>query len=124
MSLLKIVKKGEGKPVTGTTPAAGKTSAKLLIVTKEFSIVMSESEPGTEFPMHKHGTEHVVIYQLAGKGEQKLEDGTRLSVGPGDIWHELPGLVHRFKNVGTEKAVQLHFFVPPRKSHLELAGLA
>lgn len=121
--MLKIIKKGEGKIVTGTTPVAGKTSAKLLIATREFSIVISENEPGTEFPIHKHGTEHVVIYQLAGIGEQKLEDGTTLPVNTGDIWHEEPGLVHRYKNVGTQKAVQLQFFVPPRKSHLELAGI-
>lgn len=120
---MKIVRKGDGIPVSGMPPVSGHSSGKLLFATKDFSIVMGENEPGTELPMHKHGIEQVVIYMPVGKGEQLMEDGTVIPVGPGDIWHEGPGDVHRFKNTGSEKAVQLQFFFPPRKQHLEAVGL-
>lgn len=78
----------------------------------KLQVVQYRYEPGSLFEVHEHPEEQLTI-GLQGNLEFEVSGRTE-SFGPGSIAF-LPGDVpHSAKNIGTEEAITLNIFTPPK----------
>jgi quercetin dioxygenase-like cupin family protein len=76
------------------------------------SIMDSTVPPGFPGPVrHRHAHLTDIFYVLDGQLEFEL-DGERQSLGPGSFVLVPPGVVHTFRNPGSEPARMLNIFQP------------
>jgi quercetin dioxygenase-like cupin family protein len=69
-------------------------------------------EPGDRVLLHSHPVEEALTL-LAGTGEARLDNAT-VSIGPGISLFIPPGLVHGFRNTGSERMHVMIVFEGPR----------
>lgn len=75
-----------------------------------------ENPPGTEFPLHKHEAEQILII-LEGS-EEHVIDGQTYHVEAGDVVVHPPNVEHGGYTKTGFKGIDI--FCPPRDSHVEL----
>ncbi|MEA2515107.1 MAG: hypothetical protein QOF33_1195 [Thermomicrobiales bacterium] len=69
-------------------------------------------QPGDRVLLHTHPVEEAVMF-LSGTGEATLGDET-VAIGPGVSLYFPPGLVHGFRNTGTDELHVVIVFPVPR----------
>jgi mannose-6-phosphate isomerase-like protein (cupin superfamily) len=67
------------------------------------TLVMGETEPGCDIPLHRHAYEELFIV-YAGRGTYTVGDAI-VEAGPGDVVLIRSGVPHRFANNGRETLV-------------------
>jgi quercetin dioxygenase-like cupin family protein len=108
----KYVYKIEDLPMTNLTPE----SATRFILTENALVSFIENPPGTEFPLHSHDAEQVLII-LEGSEEHQI-DGQIIHMEAGDVCVHPPNVVHGGITKTGFKGVDI--FCPPRTDHVEL----
>lgn len=78
----------------------------------DFSIHMTEWEPGAEVDEHIHDSGMEAMYCLSGSGTASV-GGTVYEFTPNTMIAAAPGERHRIRNTGTEKLRVLCIFSPP-----------
>jgi len=78
----------------------------------DFSVHMTEWEPGAEVDLHAHEDATEVMYCLSGHGEASV-DGVVYDFVPDSMIAAFPGHRHQIRNTGTERLKVLCIFSPP-----------
>lgn len=78
----------------------------------DFSVHMTEWEPGAEVDLHIHPDSTEVMYCLSGHGVASV-DGVEYDFVPDSMISAFPGHKHQIKNTGTESLKVLCIFSPP-----------
>ena len=78
----------------------------------DFSVHMTEWEPGAEVDLHTHPDATEVMYCLSGHGVASV-DGVKYDFVPDSMIAAFPGHMHQIKNTGTESLKVLCIFSPP-----------
>lgn len=90
-----------------------------LFENNDVEVILIDWEPGSETPIHDHGKSYGLVNILHGKLTEDtfsfpdLKISHSKSYGPNTIVLELPGTIHRMKNVGKKSARSLHIYIPP-----------
>jgi len=87
------------------------------ITGEKLQLIHAEFEPTGEYEMHSHPHEQFGI-MVQGRMRLVVGDQEKL-VGPGDIWHAPPNVVHGGKLVGDEPVVFIDVFHPIREEVLK-----
>lgn len=82
-----------------------------LTGSEQLIAVRVEVEPGNGHPFHRHPTMDEMIYVLSGKGEQWLEEDTRM-LGKDEAVFIPKGKVHAIYNTGNEPLIFLAILSP------------
>ena len=86
------------------------------LVTSEETEAMSAHhlriEPGGEFKSHVHVREAEVQFVISGRGQALIGDQSE-EVTAGDLVLALPGIVHAWRNLGSDPLFILCVFSPP-----------
>jgi oxalate decarboxylase/phosphoglucose isomerase-like protein (cupin superfamily) len=83
-----------------TNPEAGVT----------FGVVIMQ--PGEGHGRHNHPGAAEILYVVAGRGEQMVDDGEPFAVGPGDSIYIGPDVFHSTQNTGWEPMHVLAIYSP------------
>ena len=83
-------------------------------------MVMNWLEPGMEKKPHSHPFEQLA-YILSGRVRFEIGDDV-VEVGAGEVVRIPPDVVHCGEALGTETAVNLDVFAPPRDDYLPLTA--
>jgi len=80
-------------------------------------LIRAQFEPGGEYEMHSHPHEQ---FGLMVQGRMRLTvGGEERDIGPGDLWHVPPNVVHGGTLLGDEPVVFIDVFHPVREDVLE-----
>jgi len=80
-------------------------------------LIRAQFEPGGEYEMHAHPHEQ---FGLMVQGRMRLTVGDEeKDIGPGDLWHVPPNVVHGGTLLGDEPVVFIDVFHPVREDVLE-----
>ena len=83
----------------------------------ELQLIRAEFEPTGEYEMHSHPHEQ---FGLMMQGRMRLTVGEKEKlIGPGDIWHVPPNVIHGGTIVGNEPVIFVDVFHPVRQDVLE-----
>ena len=97
------------------TTIVGDSKTRFLLSDKAL-ISFIENPPGTEFPLHSHDAEQILII-LEGSEEHQV-DGQTIHMEAGDVCVHPSNVEHGgFTKTGFKG---IDIFVPPRESHVEL----
>ena len=108
----KYVYKIEDLPLTQLT----EESATRFILGEHALVSFIENPPGTEFPMHSHPAEQILVI-LEGS-EEHVVDGETFHIEAGDVVVHPPNVEHGGVTKTGFKGIDI--FAPPRESHVEL----
>ena len=108
----RYVYKIEDLPLTNLT----EESATRFILTENALVSFIENAPGTEFPLHSHPAEQILVI-LEGSEEHYI-DGQEIHMEAGDVCVHPPNVEHGGYTKTGFKGIDI--FCPPRKSHVEL----
>ena len=96
------------------TPLTETISTRFLLGEK-ILISFIEEPPDTEFEVHSHDCEQILIY-LEGS-EEKIIDGKTYHMEAGDVCIQPANVPHGGKTLTGFKGIDI--FAPPRKEHVE-----
>jgi len=97
-----VLRPGEGEPIGDSTVKAARP---------ELSLLEGEVGPGDEVRPHLHRGHSDSFYVLEGELEFRIGDEI-VSAPVGTFVLSPPGVVHSFRNVGTERARVLNLHTP------------
>ena len=83
------------------------------ITGRNMQLIWARFEPGGEYEMHSHPHEQF-SFMISGRMLLSV-GGQEREVGPGDIWHAPPGVLHGGKLLGREPVVFVDIFHPVRE---------
>lgn len=83
----------------------------------KLQLIHAEFEPAGEYEMHSHPHEQFGI-MLQGRMRLIVGDEEKL-VGPGDIWHVPPNVIHGGKLLGDAPVIFVDVFHPIREDVLQ-----
>lgn len=78
----------------------------------DFSVHMTEWEPGCQVDLHAHADATEAMYCVSGAGVASA-NGEARPFAPGDMLVAPPGVTHSIRNTGTETLRVLCIFSPP-----------
>lgn len=81
----------------------------------DFSVHMTEWEPGAEVDEHAHQNATEVMFCISGHGVATV-NGVKYDFAPESMIAALPGDKHQIRNTGTEPLKVLCIFSPPVSS--------
>ena len=91
-------------------------SATRFILGEHALVSFIENPPGTEFPIHSHAAEQILVI-LEGS-EEHIIDGETFHIKAGDVVVHPPNVEHGGTTKTGFKGIDI--FAPPRDSHVEL----
>jgi quercetin dioxygenase-like cupin family protein len=97
-----VLRPGEGERVGTNVVKAARP---------ELSLIECEVQPGGEVQLHLHRSHSDSFYMLDGELEFRTGDEV-VSATPGTFVLSSPGVVHSFRNIGTEPARLLNLHTP------------
>ena len=80
-------------------------------------LIWAQFQPGGEYETHRHPHEQF-SFMISGRMLLHV-DGRQREVGPGDIWHVPPDIVHGGELLGDEPVVFVDVFTPVRREVLK-----
>jgi oxalate decarboxylase/phosphoglucose isomerase-like protein (cupin superfamily) len=82
---------------------------------ERFSAGIVLLEPGKGHAGHNHPGVEEILYVVSGQGKQMVDDGgeTWQAIGPGDLVHIPPDVVHATFNTGWEPLKMVAIYSPP-----------
>ena len=116
MSGLKVVDINEvdgirrDPPRTSWILVSGKT-----VDSKNISMGVNETDPGSEVPEHKHDKEEEVMFFIEGKGKF-IVPGREIDLYPGITIYNPPGESHKIVNTGDTKLKFVWIYSPQLES--------
>lgn len=102
----------EDLPLTNLTPE----SQTRFILSDNALVSFIENPPGTQFPIHSHDAEQILII-LEGSEEHEV-NGEKFHMKAGDVCIHPANVEHGGYTETGFKGIDI--FVPPRESHVEL----
>lgn len=108
----RYVYKIQDLPLTNLTPE----SKTRFLLTENALVSFIENPPGTEFPLHSHDAEQVLII-LEGSEEHYI-DGQTIHMEAGDVCVHPANVEHGGVTKTGFKGIDI--FAPPRESHVDL----
>lgn len=102
----------EDLPLTNLTPE----SQTRFILSDNALVSFIENPPGTQFPIHGHDAEQILII-LEGSEDHEI-DGEKFHMEAGDVCVHPANVQHGGYTTTGFKGIDI--FVPPRDSHVEL----
>jgi len=119
MSAVKVINIKDVKGVKRDPPrtswllVSGKT-----VGSKNLSVGVNETEPGSMVPEHKHEREEEVMFFISGRGKFITED-EEFIIEPGVCVYNPPGGLHKIVNTGDEILKFVWIYAPQLESHRE-----
>ncbi len=105
---LSSVQAGEEYKTTAQTTTLIKTGLAGMTGT-EANLLQAQMPPGWVGGKHYHSG-HVFVYVLEGSMTIELEGKAPITVGPGEVFHELPRQVMQAKNASATEGLKIMLF--------------
>ena len=88
-----------------------------MITGQRLQLIWAEFQPGGTYETHSHPHEQFSL-MLQGRLRLRVGDEER-EVGPGDIWHVPPNVVHGGDILGDEPVIFVDVFTPIREEIID-----